>query len=141
MAMGLLSFGAQALYGLIGLVLTIPLGALMLFLAGKIFKKEISFVSALLPSSIVGLASYGLGLVGPATQNDTVAGVMIAISFLTSVALYLTLPKLLLKLEWNDSLKVGAVWMGLMFAVGFFVGIIMGLIAAIFFMGQMGSFV
>ena len=97
--------------------------------------------TALLPSSIVGLASYGLGLVGPATQNDTVAGVMIAISFLTSVALYLTLPKLLLKLEWNDSLKVGAVWMGLMFAVGFFVGIIMGLIAAIFFMGQMGSFV
>ncbi|MBS1266799.1 MAG: hypothetical protein MAG795_00768 [Candidatus Woesearchaeota archaeon] len=127
-----LPFKQHLLIGIVSLVFTIPLGALMLFFSAKIFKKELSYVKALVPALIVGLSGFMLGLIGPASGNQVVATVMGLVGFFVGITLYLTLPKLLLKYEWPDSLKVGAVWFGFMLVVSFIIGLIVVAISLAF---------
>lgn len=111
------------------LVITIPLGALMLFLSGKIFKEEISYSKAIIATLIIVFVDFVLKLIGPLSGNPVIIGIMGIIGFLVSLALYLILPKAIFNLEWKKGLLIGLVWFLFMLVVAFFLAIVVFYIA------------
>lgn len=127
----LISFKTMSIIPLISFVVTVPLSALALFLSGKIFKQDISYGKSFIPSLIVGVIGLIFGLIMQITTNWILIIIIIGLSWIVSLVLYLTLPKLIFDLEWNKGILVGLVWFGFMLAVNLVIGVIVGIIAAV----------
>ncbi|MBT4540816.1 hypothetical protein HOC35_04855 [Candidatus Woesearchaeota archaeon] len=127
---------SSILISLITFIITVPLSALALFFAAKIFKVDVSYKNALLPALIVAGVGFVLKLIGAFAGSLIVIGVIGVLGFFISIALYLILPKYIYHLEWKEGLLVGVVWFGFMLVVGFILGIIIGVIAVIVGLGM-----
>lgn len=124
-----MSFEAVLIISLISFVVTVPLSALALFISCKIFKQDIQYSKSIIPALIIGVIGLIFGLIIQITSNWIVAIIIAGFSFIVSLALYLTLPKLMFNLEWNKGIVVGIVWCGFMLVISLVIGVIAGIIA------------
>ena len=126
---------------LIGFILTVPLSALALWLSTKIFKVQVTYVKALVPALIATGVGSLFGIISIVLDVSLAYGiigvVMTGLSILVSIALYLVLPTLILKIEWKQGLLVGLVWMVFAFVAGMIISVIIGLIS-IFILAMVG---
>jgi hypothetical protein len=120
---------------IITLAIIIPLSALALYFSCMIFKNNISYKKALIPASIVAGVIFLFRLVGTISQNTTIYLIMLGLGFFVSLALYIVIPSLLLKMEWNPGIFVGLVWFFLMLIISFIVGLMVGLITVMIGLG------
>ena len=125
----------QAMLGIIiqiiTLIIIIPLSALALFISSMIFKKNIKYTKALIPASIVAGIAFVLKLIGTISQNMTLSLILMGLGFLISIALYLILPNLLLKIDWNQGIYIGLIWFFFMLIISFIVGLLVGLLSVL----------
>lgn len=127
----------------IGLVIGVPLSALMLWLSGKIFKQAISYGKAILPALIIWAVGAVFSVIMLAVYDPTLAGVGIlavlgVVNFIIGLALYLLLPKMMFNLEWGKGVLTGLVWWVFMLIVGLIIGMIVMALALAF--GLMAAF-
>lgn len=95
---------------LITFMVFVPLYALMLLLSGKIFKEKIAYVKALIPALIQGAFNYIIIITLSFIDNLTVIRIISYTDFVVTLAIFLTLPTLILKIKWKKGLLVGLVW-------------------------------
>lgn len=132
MALGLLTPGVQLLSNVIGLLVTIFIGAWVLQLTGKIFKEKISYKKALGPASIIGVVAFLIALPVVFAAGLTIAfGI---INFVVVLLLYLFLPKMMLGIK--KGVVLGLVWWIFMLIVGVIIALIVGLILAAIFVAS-----
>ena len=134
-----LGFGASISVSIISLIIVVPLSALILFLVGKMFHEEISYVKALLTALIVGATSFVIGLIGPLSKNTSLTLIMTGVGFIVTIALMLTLPKFMFALEWKKGLLIGLSWWGIYLAVAFIVALIAAAIVLMLGVGAIGG--
>lgn len=132
----LVTTGVTILSLVIGLIIGVPLSALMLWLSGRIFKQSVGYVKAIIPALIIWAVGAAFGvIISLVYQPDMMGlGALVAIggtNFTISLALYLLLPKLMFKLEWGRGVLTGLVWWALMLGVSFVMGAIVGVFTAL----------
>ncbi|MFC1768069.1 hypothetical protein ACFLZ2_05985 [Candidatus Margulisiibacteriota bacterium] len=127
------------LVSFIGLVISIPLSALILMLSAKIFKlADVSFKTPLKIAAILGVSSFVFDALTN-TVLASAAGVMGLVQFLAvNVALAVYLIQKLYTLDLKKSLLVWLVWLVLSIILMIIVGVIVGLIAGAFIAAQSG---
>ena len=120
---------------LISLIIIVPLSALMLFLSSKIFKVPVPYSKALIPALIIGGIGFLFSVISALLQTSlatiAISVVIGIVSLLVSIALHLTLPTLILKMEWGKGLLIGLVWGAFNFVVGLIVAGVLFIIALI----------
>ncbi len=114
---------------IIASVIGLFISALLLWLSAKIFKQKLSYGKSLGPAAIVVVSGLFFSLIG---LIDPIINIITSIlGMLVGLALFLTLPSLLLKMEWNKGLLVGLVWMVFSFVLGLILMVIGGVIVAL----------
>ena len=117
----------------IGLVISVPLSALILMLSAKIFKlADTSYKTPLIIALILGGVSFVIDIITN-TALMNMAGTIGLLQFLlvnVALAIYLIMKKYTIDIK--KTLLVWLVWLVLTFVIAIVVGIIIGIIAGIF---------
>ena len=125
--------GNPIVQSLIGVIVTVPLSALVLMLTAKMFKLEdTTFKTAIKLTLIIGVIAFLIDSLA-ATVLAAAAGTVGLFQFLlVNIVLAAVLISKLYKLDIKKTLLVWLVWFLLSLLVAIVVGIIIGIIIALF---------
>ena len=124
---------------IIGLVIGVPVGAVLLMLASKIFKlADTSYLTALKVVGISGVVAAVLSVIG-SFLPPALAILLLAVQGIVGIALSIYLIKTFYDEEWKETLLTWLVWMVFSMILYFVIMMIFGALFMALFLGSMAA--